>query len=103
MSELIDWDETARAFLCEARPSDLRDIWTFYLKASDGGMRAAFVIDGRQYTNPVDVRRDILEASREMEERRLLMETEVRPIEADAPESILPTWSRYKRQFLAGE
>jgi hypothetical protein len=58
------------------------------------------VIDGRQYSNPEDVRRDVLEARETFRGRRLLREVETRPIEPDAPPVMLPTWGEYKRHLL---
>jgi hypothetical protein len=86
-------------YLENAAPFDLRCVHIFVLKTPAGGVRAAFVIDGRQYSDPRDMRQDIFEASEEMRLRRLLMEVETRPVEPDAPSLTLPTWQEYKRHL----
>jgi hypothetical protein len=90
-------------YLQNADAFDLRHVHIFVLKTPAGGVRAAFVIDGRQYSDPREMRRDIFEASEEMRLRRLLMEIETRPVEPSAPPPTLPTWQEYKRHLLEDE
>jgi hypothetical protein len=92
-------DEIRDSYLQMADPEELNRIRIFYLKTPKGGTKAAFVIDGRQYSNPKQVRRDVIEAGEELERRRLLIDVETRSIDPNTPPLPLPTWREYKRQL----
>lgn len=87
------------SYIKRAVPDDLKNVQIFYLRTSKGGTQAAFAIDGRQYSIPEDMRRDISDAWEELTDRRLLIDVETRPIDPNTPPLPLPTWQEYKRQL----
>jgi hypothetical protein len=76
--------------------SDLSTVRIFYLKSPEGNMQATFMIDGRTYSNPDDVRRDTWEAYQAIDDRLIVAESEVRSLEPNSPAPCLPTWQEYK-------
>jgi len=74
-----------------------------YVGTPDGGKRQAFMIDGRDYTDPQEMQRDLDEAWEEMRRRRIIAEFETRPVEGESRVTWLPTWRQYKATSLDEE
>lgn len=75
-----------------------REQWL--VKILDGGdLRAAFVIDGRDYADPADAEAVSDEAFAELGRRRIPAEFEVRQVGPAEPRRRLPSWEEYRRRF----
>lgn len=80
-----------------ADPRELSTLRTFYVDRSGGtDLRAAFVIDGRTYNRPEDVRADIDEAIAELQRRRFASQFITEQVTPDAPVPHLPSWRDYR-------
>ncbi len=66
-----------------------------------GGLSQAFAIDGRDYADAGEMKRDLDEAWDELTRRRLVAEFETRPVEGQSRLTWLPTWSEYRKRLLA--
>jgi hypothetical protein len=75
---------------------ELTTIRTCFVRTADDDEIAVFVIDGRDYTDPAEVRRAYDEAWDEMD-RRGGWEWETVWADPDEPRSTLPTWEEFKR------
>jgi len=85
-----------------ADPRDLCRLCTFYVAAGGGGdLRAAFVIDGRAYTDPDAVRADIAAAVHELHRRRLAAQFFTTPVTPDSPRLDLPDWQSWMERTLS--
>lgn len=83
-----------------ADPRELRRLRTFYVgEPGSGDLRAAFVIDGRRYGTPEQVRVDIAEAVAALHRRRLAAQFFTEPVTVDAPVPPLPSWQDYRRRL----
>ena len=80
--------------------SELRTVRIFYLKTQEGDMQATFMIDGRTYSNPDDVRQDTWEAHKFLDDQLIIADSEVCSIEQNSPNPGLPTWQEYKHRLL---
>ena len=67
-----------------------------HVKGSDGTLRPAFVIDGRDYRDEAAMLRDLDDAWAELSRRQLVAEFETQPVEGQDRLTWLPTWSEYK-------
>ena len=76
--------------------TELSRIRTCFVSTADGDVVAAFVIDGRHYTDPHDPRRVYEEAVKEMSRRRAGWEWENRIATPTEPVSTLPSWEEYR-------
>lgn len=79
-------------------PEELLLIHTCFILSPDGDTMAAFVIDGRCYTDPREVRRTRDNAWDEMS-RRAACEWETRLASATEPPSLLPNWEQFRRDL----
>ncbi|HEX5496134.1 MAG TPA: hypothetical protein VFX70_16320, partial [Mycobacteriales bacterium] len=80
-----------------AEERELRRLRTFYVAEPGGGdLRAAFVIDGRAYARPEQVRADIADAVAELHRRRLAAQFFTEPVTPDTPAPRLPSWQDYR-------
>ncbi|HEY9392315.1 MAG TPA: hypothetical protein VIR27_21390 [Mycobacteriales bacterium] len=80
-----------------ADPRELRRLRTFYVAAPDSSdLRAAFVIDGRAYARPEQVRADIADAVAVLQHRRVAAQFFTEPVTPDAPVPMLPSWQDYR-------
>ena len=80
-----------------ADPRELRRLRTFYVASPDSSdLRAAFVIDGRTYVRPEQVRADIADAVAALQHRRLATQFFTEPVAPDAPVPMLPSWQDYR-------
>jgi hypothetical protein len=75
---------------------ELRRLHVVYVGTPDGGRRQAFAIDGRDYADAADMRRDLDEAWDELSRRRIVAEFETRPVDGESRMTWLPTWQQYK-------
>lgn len=75
---------------------ELRRLRTFYLGVP-GDLRAAFVIDGRDYTDPDQVRADLASAVAALQRRRITARFFTEPVDARSPRSTLPVWQVWAR------
>lgn len=80
--------------------SELKTVRIFYLKTQEDDMQAKFMIDGRTYSNPDDVRRDTWEAHKVLDDQLIVAESEVHSLDQDSPTPRLPTWQEYKHRLL---
>ncbi|HEX5496885.1 MAG TPA: hypothetical protein VFX70_20175 [Mycobacteriales bacterium] len=75
---------------------ELRRLRRFYLgRAGSGDLRLGFVIDGRDYTNPDQVRTDVATATGALHRRRLAAQMVTEPVDPRSPRSPrgrAPTW-----------
>lgn len=75
---------------------ELRRRRTFYVGTPGGSdLRAAFVVDGRDYTDPDQVRADIVAAVDALHRRRLPAQLFTEPVEPDSPRPDLPAWTTW--------
>lgn len=80
-----------------ADPRELRRLRTFYVgEPGRADLRAAFVIDGRRYATPEQVRADLSAAVAELHRRRLAAQFVTRPVTPDSPVPSLPSWQDYR-------
>ena len=67
-----------------------------FVRGSDGALRPAFVIDGRDYRDGATMLRDLDDAWAELSRRQLVAEFETQPVEGQERVTWLPSWSEYK-------
>ena len=75
--------------------AELRRLHVVYLTAG-GDRRQAFAIDGRDYTDVAELRRDVEDAWDELTRRQIPAEFETRSTEGQSRMTWLPTWQQYK-------
>lgn len=72
---------------------DLVRLRTFYVaRPGSGELRAAFVIDGRDYASPERVRADVSAAVAELHRRGLSAQFVTRRVDPAGPRPDLPCW-----------
>lgn len=77
-------------------PRELARLRTFYVgQIGSDDLRAAFVIDGRDYAAADAVRADLHAAVAELHDRRLPAQFVTRPVRQDEPRSGLPGWRQW--------
>jgi hypothetical protein len=81
---------------------ELRRLHVVYVGTAGGGMRQAFAIDGRDYTDAEEMQRDLDDAWEEMRRRGIIAEFETRPVEGQSRLTWLPSWKQYKAAALEG-
>lgn len=83
-----------------ADPRELLRLHTFFVaRAGTRDLRAAFVIDGRTYSDPGAVDADVAAAFDALQRRRLIAEFITRPVRPDSPSPNLPSWQDYRRML----
>ena len=79
---------------------ELLRLRTFYVaQPGSRDLLAAFVIDGRTYADPEEVRADIADAVATLHGRRLDAQFFTEQITADDPKPCLPDWYDYLREL----
>jgi hypothetical protein len=69
------------------------------VRGADGDYTLAFVIDGRDYTDVSEMKRDLDEAWDELTRRRVGAEWETRPAKGTRTLDWLPSWKEYKQRL----
>lgn len=80
------------------RDFELRRMHVASVRAPDGSFTQAFVIDGRDYTDVNEMKRDLDEAWDELTRRRVGADWETRPAEGQGARW-LPSWKEYKHRL----
>ena len=79
---------------------ELLRLRTFYVaQPGSRDLLAAFVIDGRAYTQPEQVRADIADAVATLQTRRLAAQFFTEQVTPDGPKPCLPDWYDYLREL----
>lgn len=79
---------------------ELHRVHVVYLRGEDDGLSQAFVIDGRDYADAREMKRDLAEAWEELTRRSIPAEFETRPVEGQRRLTWLPTWRQYRDEVL---
>ena len=79
---------------------ELLRLRTFYVaQPGSRDLLAAFVIDGRAYADPEEVRADIANAVTTLQGRRLAAQFFTEQVTPDAPTPCLPRWYDYRSEL----